>query len=408
MRYIHQPHSPRRLGDYLNDNLSQSWTHFRAAVAFVKRTGTRHILNRLSTFSERGNVEIIAGVDHRGTSKEGLRDLLHAAGPNGRVILFHNPLPFTFHPKLYLFKSADRAEVLIGSGNLTEGGLYTNYESTVQLVFDLSNSEDADALRSIELDLDHWSDLSTGNALTLDAGLLERLTADGLVPPEALSATYIQFPPPAGLPASTPGNPIKDLAYPPTPFLARGVPPPPPVGMSNKRTSRVPVPTDPPQEEPPSPDSDACTYTEFLITLQQTDVGGGQTTSGTSRRSPEIFIPLSARDACPNFWDWPNGFALDDNKPNQRDRMGVRMQMGTELIIVNMMEWLPKRDLRIRSERLRSAGDVGDILRLQKTPENSSCDYVVEVVSTADDRHAAYLALCNRSVRNSRKRYGYY
>ena len=407
MRYIHQPHSPRRLGDYLNDNLSQSWTHFRAAVAFVKRTGTRHILNRLSAFSERGDVEIIAGVDHRGTSKEGLVDLLNATGPNGRVILFHNPLPFTFHPKLYLFKSADRAEALIGSGNLTEGGLYTNYESTVQLVFDLSNSEDADAVRSIELDLDHWSDLATGNALTLDAELLERLTADGLVPPEALSATYIQVPPPVGPPASIAGSPMKDLASPPTPFIARGVPPPP-VASSNKRTARVPTATHPPQVEPQSPDSSPCTYTDFVITLQQTDVGGGQTTSGTSRRSPEIFIPLTARDACPDFWDWPSAFALDDNKPKQRDRMGVRMKMGTELITVNMMEWLPKKDLRIRSERLRSAGNVGDILRLQKAPEDSGCDYIVEVVPTTDDRHAGYLALCNRSVRNSRKRYGYY
>ena len=37
----------------------------------------------------------------------------------------------------------------------------------------------------------------------------------------------------------------------------------------------------------------------FLMTLQRTDVGVGQTTTGTSRRSPEIFVPLSARDAAP-------------------------------------------------------------------------------------------------------------
>ena len=30
------------------------------------------------------------------------------------------------------------------------------------------------------------------------------------------------------------------------------------------------------------------------MTLQQTDVGTGQVTEGTSRRSPEIFIPLVA------------------------------------------------------------------------------------------------------------------
>ncbi len=30
----------------------------------------------------------------------------------------------------------------------------------------------------------------------------------------------------------------------------------------------------------------------FVMTLQKTDVGRGQTTAGTSARSPEIFIPL--------------------------------------------------------------------------------------------------------------------
>ena len=44
-------------------------------------------------------------------------------------MVFHNPLPHTFHPKLYLFKSDDHAEMVMGSGNLTEGGLYTNYEA---------------------------------------------------------------------------------------------------------------------------------------------------------------------------------------------------------------------------------------------------------------------------------------
>lgn len=408
MQYIHQPHSPRRLGDYLNYNLSQSWTHFRAAVAFVKRTGTRHIFEQLCKFSEHGSVEIIAGVDHRGTSNEGLRDLLNAVHPTGRIILFHNPLPFTFHPKLYLFKSGDRAEVLIGSGNLTEGGLYTNYESTIRLVFDLANLEDGHALRSIESDLDQWSDDSTGNALTLDTRLLERLTADGLVPSESLSPTT-QIPAPSGPPGSAgvqPGG-LKDLEYPPTPFTARPVPAPPRVatpGRPTKTPSTAPLPHDP----VPSADTTACTYTDFLLVLQQTDVGVGQTTSGTSRRSPELFIPLSARDACPEFWDWPGAFPPDPNNPNKRDRSGVRMLMGTEIITVNMMTWPAKRDFRIRSERLRSAGKIGDILHLQRTTPGIGYDYDVEIVSTTDDRHPSYLALCNRPVPNSRKKYGYY
>lgn len=121
MQFIHQPFPSGRLGDYLKDNLRGEWTHFRAAVAFVKRSGVRHVAPGLVEFSRTGHVEIIAGIDHQGTSFEGLEELLGAVSPRGRVIVFHNRLPFTFHPKVYLFKSPATADVMIGSGNLTVG-----------------------------------------------------------------------------------------------------------------------------------------------------------------------------------------------------------------------------------------------------------------------------------------------
>ena len=79
------------LADYLNEGFSDSWTHFRAAIAFVKRSGTRHIEGGLASFARNHDVEIIAGIDHRGTSYEGLESLLHAVSPGGRVVVFHNP-----------------------------------------------------------------------------------------------------------------------------------------------------------------------------------------------------------------------------------------------------------------------------------------------------------------------------
>ena len=57
------------------------------------------------------------------------------------------------------------------------------------------------------------------------------------------------------------------------------------------------------------------THDIFVMTLQRTDVGVGQTTEGTSRRSPEIFIPLAARDFDPEFWGWPRRFTTDRDWP---------------------------------------------------------------------------------------------
>ena len=146
----------------------------------------------------------------------------------------------------------------------------------------------------------------------------------------------------------------------------------------------------------------------FVMTLQQTDVGVGQTAKGTSRRSPEIFIPLAARDAHPRFWNWPDAFELDPDRPGKRDWRGARIQLGGEIAVVNMMTWPDKHDFRLRSEALRSAGNVGDILRIEKADPSSGCDYEAEVIRQGTDRYSMHLARCRESVRNSQKKYGYY
>ena len=154
IEFVHQPSASNRIGDRLKDNLAGPWTRFRAAIAFVKRSGTRHVAPALAAFARTRDVEIIVGIDHGGSSAEGLRDLLDAVAPTGRVIVFHNRLPFTFHPKIYLFQSAVAAELTIGSGNLTEGGLFTNYEAALHVSLGLDDPRDAAILRSIEQTLD--------------------------------------------------------------------------------------------------------------------------------------------------------------------------------------------------------------------------------------------------------------
>ena len=144
------------------------------------------------------------------------------------------------------------------------------------------------------------------------------------------------------------------------------------------------------------------------MTLQKTDVGVGQATAGASRRSPEIFVPLAARDADPDFWDWPHAFIPDPHKPDKRDRHGVRILVRGQLVNVNMMTWPDRHDFRLRAEALRSGGDVGDILHMARADPSSGHDYEVEIIPSGTVRYTAYLAKCRERVRNSQKRYGYY
>ena len=389
MEFIHQPSDNNRLADYLNEGFNGPWTHFRAAIAFVKRSGTRHIEGSLASFARDRDVEIIAGIDHRGTSHEGLQSLLHAVSPSGRVIVFHNPTFRTFHPKIYLFKSSVAADLIVGSGNLTGGGLFANYEAGIRLRLNLTNPDEAAILADVERAIDRWSDQSGGTARLLDQQLLTNLTAWGLTPSERLTTSY-----PSEVPENVGGLTVEPEEF---PFTARTEP------------GQLGFPTHTPRRSSgqllPAPES----HIGFVMTLQQTDVGVGQRSSGTSRRSPEIFVPLVARNANADFWNWPDGFVEDPQRAGKLDRRGVTMRLGSEVISVNMMTWPDRHDFRLRSEALRSAGNIGDILRMERAVDpNANYEYYVEIIRQGTTNHPVYLELCRMPVRNSQKMYGYY
>ena len=400
MEIIYQPAMSNRLGDFLNRNFDLPWTHFRAAVAFVKRSGTQHIEVGLTTFARDHEVEIIAGFDHRGTSYEGLESLLDSVSPSGKVLVFHNPGFLTFHPKVFLFKSDVAAEVVIGSGNLTEGGLFNNYELGLSLSLSLTDPVDFKVFQSIEDVLDRWSDESTGIVSILDSDLLNRLLEQGLTPSEDSMRSSSEGRGPGG-------GRIRD-EWDWFPFIPCREP-----GAPNTPRGRLEPPGLEPEAVPAGdgePEVVPAGLTGFVMTLQQTDMGVGQTTPGTSPRSPEIFIPLVARDEHPDFWRWAEGFETDPNTPGKLDRFGVRMRLGGEVITVNMSYFGHRHDFRIRSSALRSAGEVGDILRMERMadPEAADYEYYVEVIPQGTNDYQVYRDRCNSKVRNSVKRYGYY
>ncbi len=146
----------------------------------------------------------------------------------------------------------------------------------------------------------------------------------------------------------------------------------------------------------------------FVMTLMKTDVGTGQTTPGKSRRSPEIFIPLKARNAKPEFWGWPDKFTESLERAGKVDRFGVRMRLGGDVINVNMMTWPVKHDFRLRSEKLRSAGEIGDLIRIEKTDSSTGFEYYVEIIPQKTGDYEYYRSLCTNRTTNSERKWGYY
>ncbi len=109
------------------------------AVAWAKRGGVEAIRPTLEDFRARGGfVRGVVGISLGGTSKQALL-LLRAACDE--LFVFHEP-GRTFHPKVYLTFGDRRARTLVGSNNLTSGGLSRNYEAAVVSDLDLDDPAD--------------------------------------------------------------------------------------------------------------------------------------------------------------------------------------------------------------------------------------------------------------------------
>lgn len=393
--FLSQPHG-QRLGDLLTARLRDpSWTHFRAAVAFVKRSGVKHMVADLRSFAASGHVKMAVGVDLGGTSVEGLTALLDALEGRGSIWVVHNENGSTFHPKVYLFKSDTRAQLIVGSGNLTEGGLFDNYEASLGLELDLALDDDRVFLEQIEGVLDGYEDVTSGISVGLTRETLARLVADGYLPAEAYSRRAEE-----GAAETGPGDDEEDSAS----ALFERVPVPPPPRIAGRPDA---APRTGGTRAPAEPGTATGQALVFYMTLMRTDAGTGQTTAGAQRRSPEIFIPLAARNFAPEFWEWPKGFTADANEAGKLDRTGVRMLIGTRTEAVTMTYFPHRHEFRLRSEPLRSAGEIGDILRIEKTNGGRGYGYIVTVIPQGTAQYDAALAKCVNAVPASRKVWGY-
>ena len=425
MELITQPFGTVRLGEFLLSHLADpQWTTFRAAIAFVKRSGTKFIRQPLRDFATRADVRISVGVDLYGTSSEGLTDLLEAT-LGGQLFVYRNNGPSTFHPKVYLFRSAERADVLVGSGNLTGGGLFTNYEASLLVSLELSNDPDAAFLQVVETTLDGWCQPQEGTCYVLTPAFVERLIASDFVRSEAELAAMQRASTAARQPPTEPAT--TDGVVPPSEtsiFITTPVPPVPRLPVDDVERDETKISPAPAEttaaasiSQPGIVGSPVGGVTCFVMTLQNTDVGFGQTTRGTARRSPEVFIPLAALDQNPPFWSFPDQFTADvawnNIHPNRRhglgkmDRMSVPMRIG--LIQSVRMFFNPRKgDFRLGNEALRSSGNVGDILLVRRVDPASGFEYDIQVAPQGSLLFAELEPLCSTQVPNSEKRFGYF
>lgn len=146
-------------------------TELSVVVAWGKESGLQRIRPYLQAFRARGgNARILLGIDADGATFEGLYAAVDDF--NEARVLF-NAKSRTFHPKLYVVTGETASIVIIGSSNLTKGGLVSNYEAGMCLELDLSNDADLQVHKSVAHYIRRLRDDATTRIL--DKGLIQQL-----------------------------------------------------------------------------------------------------------------------------------------------------------------------------------------------------------------------------------------
>lgn len=148
MELMNQPLNGQ-LGNRLIELLdSPSYHTLNIVVAFAKNSGVLRVKDSLQRFRERGGkVNVYVGVDLGVTSYEALTALLLCTDSLNVV---HAEKSQTFHSKIYQFLGEQMGMIVIGSHNLTGGGLWTNFESSAHITLDMSKLDDIELLKEQE------------------------------------------------------------------------------------------------------------------------------------------------------------------------------------------------------------------------------------------------------------------
>jgi len=122
------------IGNIINQEL-QNANSVKMAVAFLKYSGVQVIEQALNNcLKNNGSIEIIAGLDFKTTDPQSIHYFIQLQKQVSNLKFYcygdkeENKTSVVFHPKIYLFNKKKETTSIIGSTNLTGGGLLSNFE----------------------------------------------------------------------------------------------------------------------------------------------------------------------------------------------------------------------------------------------------------------------------------------
>ena len=216
--------------------------HIWLISAWVNQTTIRRLYHSLEVLRDNGTqIHIYFGINFQGTYEEAIRSI-YSLNVDSRVI--YNPTyQSTFHPKIFIFQGPTISHVFIGSNNLTEGGLYRNYEATTWMCF--SFPEDQAIYDDIIGQLSGFLEPNESIIANLNEDLIQLLIQENLVASrneifENRRRARIQEEEVESLNDDNP-NPINDRQL---PFQTVSIPNAPAIGETINNITHVPAEVD--------------------------------------------------------------------------------------------------------------------------------------------------------------------
>lgn len=425
VRFVAQPHGSQ-LGKLFLDELANHKPPTAVIIvsAFVARATVHRLKSRLHELHAAGTkVRLVIGVDMGGTSKEVLEELC-SWSPIEVFVFKNKKVGVTFHPKIYVVERDHEAHLFVGSNNLTDGGLFKNYEGAVRLSYALP--ADADSFATAKSELSKFLVPEAPVAKLLDEDYLKRLLARADIPSEADSRQRARTAKvgPASSAAddtfgfeSTPGAiklppDYQDLVL--TANAAKLVG----LKKSSKKSTK-------------------------LGTTKAAKKGGIMAAEPLAQMAPLSFymelnatkgnipgeqrIPLPAIWSAQDYWGWPDNYVKSINPGANRNRAKKDEEPGKEKVDriyhnwyaawelskigdsskkvrrkVRMYFYENSSDFRFTAGELKSwGGEPGDIVKITRV-DNGDMDFTCELVKKTHPLHATWATYCKTGEKTDR------
>ena len=147
------------------------------SVAFMNERGLSVLNDALAPVAPL--TTLLTGIRNGITSAQGLQKSLeigcttYAVDTGSRAVIFH--------PKIYFSRNNNEARLIIGSSNLTIGGLNSNIEASLFLTMELSEPDNAALVAELEGKIDDMiAEYDEHVFLVSDNSLIQRLLDGGV------------------------------------------------------------------------------------------------------------------------------------------------------------------------------------------------------------------------------------